>query len=92
MRSTDHNSSRCRTQPVPLGIIEAWLLPELDGTRDREALLVSLEKHVREGKIAFERQGSRVVDPSKIDECITEHIDTMPARLAAQKLVRVDAQ
>jgi methyltransferase-like protein/2-polyprenyl-3-methyl-5-hydroxy-6-metoxy-1,4-benzoquinol methylase len=74
-------------EPVPLGVVEAWLLPELDGTRDRDALRVVLREWVRQGKIAFERQGTRVVEPVDVEECIAEHLLAMPSRLAASKLV-----
>ena len=76
-------------EPVPLGVVESWLLPELDGTRDRAALIDSLERCVQEGKVAFERQGNRIVEPLKIRECAAEHVEGMIATLAARKLLRL---
>jgi methyltransferase-like protein len=79
-------------EPVPLGIVDAWLLPELDGSKDRAALIATLERHVAEGNIAFERQGSRVVESGEVRECIAEHVGTIAARLAAQKLLKLVAE
>ena len=75
-------------EPVPLGIVESWLLPELDGTKDEAALFDLLERYVQEGKIAFERQGARIVEPLKIRECIVEHAGRIKAVLTAQKLLK----
>ncbi|WP_028035822.1 hypothetical protein [Chelativorans sp. J32] len=79
-------------EPVPLGIVESSLLPELDGTKDRAVLFDLLERYVQEGKIAFERQRMRVTEPLKIEECIAEHVGGMIASLAAQKLLKARSQ
>lgn len=76
-------------EPVPLGIVDSWLLPELDGSKDRSALVASLQQRVQEGELAFERQGIRVVDPGDISACVSEHVDAIVARLAALKLLKV---
>jgi len=51
-----------------------------------------LERYVQEGKIAFERQGARIVEPLKIRECIVEHAGRIKAVLAAPKLLKTPRQ
>ncbi|WP_445082872.1 hypothetical protein [Chelativorans sp. YIM 93263] len=75
-------------EPVHLGVVDAWLLPELDGTKDQLTLLAALDRCVHEGKVAFERQGAPVVEPSTIRECVAEHVGALTARLAAQSKFR----
>ena len=60
-----------------LSPVDRHLLPLLDGTRDRDALVEELVAIDRENPIEFE------------GETLAEHVDAMPQRLAEMKLLRV---
>lgn len=74
-------------ETVPLSLVERWLLPELDGTRDRAALVESLQAHVQAGRVVFTRDG-QAVETSEIAACAAEHVDLMLARLPQLKLLK----
>jgi len=69
--------------PTP---VDRYLLPLLDGTRGRDALVDALLDVAREGLIWFQRNGKRVADEAELREALAEHVDAMPQRLAELKL------
>jgi methyltransferase-like protein len=77
---------------LPLSPLDRHLLPLLDGTRDRDALVEALLAIARPDLIRFERDGERISGDAKLRKTLAEHIDAMPQRLAEMKLLRtIDA-
>ena len=72
-----------------LSAADRHLLPLLDGTRDRDALMEALLPVTREGMIQFERDGTVASDEADVREALAAYIDTAPQRLAQLKLARV---
>jgi methyltransferase-like protein len=68
------------------GPVDRYLLPLLDGTRDRDALVEALLAVAREGLIWFQRDGERVADEATLRDVLAEHVDALPERLAELKL------
>jgi hypothetical protein len=73
---------------VALPVVERWLLPELDGSRDRAALIESLQAHVAAGHVAFQRDGKPITDAAGIAASAEEHVDAMLARILQSKLLK----
>jgi methyltransferase-like protein/SAM-dependent methyltransferase len=57
------------------------LLPLLDGTRDRDALLDALLAVHRENPIPIERDGTQVSGEAETRDALAEQIDALPERL-----------
>jgi methyltransferase-like protein len=76
---------------VPLTPFDRYLLPLLDGTRGRRALIEAMLNHARRHEIWFERSGRRLTDETELRTVIGRQIDDAPNRLAELKLVRADA-
>ena len=75
-------------ETVPLSPVDRYLLPLLDGTRDRDALVEALLDVARDDLIRFECDGTRVSGDAQLRAAVAERIDAMPQRLAAMKLLR----
>lgn len=73
-----------------LSPVDSHLLPLLDGTRDRDALVEALLALAREDLIQFERNGERLSGEAELRDAVAEHIDALPQRLARMKLLRVN--
>jgi methyltransferase-like protein/2-polyprenyl-3-methyl-5-hydroxy-6-metoxy-1,4-benzoquinol methylase len=73
-------------ETVFLGPVDRYLLPLLDGSRDRDALVDALLAVAREGLIFFQHDGERVADEATLREALAEHVDALPQRLAELKL------
>lgn len=73
---------------VPLSPVDRYLLPLLDGARDRDALVEALLDVARDDLIRFECDGTRVSGDTRLRAAVAEHIDAVPQRLAAMKLLR----
>jgi methyltransferase-like protein/2-polyprenyl-3-methyl-5-hydroxy-6-metoxy-1,4-benzoquinol methylase len=70
-----------------LSPVDRHLLPLLDGTRDRNALLEALLAIDRENPIGIEQDGKQVSGEAELRDALAEHIDAMPQRLAEMMLV-----
>jgi len=75
-------------ETLPLSPVDSYLLPLLDGTRDRDALVEALIGIAHEDLIRFERDGKPVSDEAELRDALTGYIDAMPQRLAEMKLLR----
>lgn len=75
-------------ETVPLSDADRYLIPMLDGTRDRDALVGALLPLIQQGAIKFERDGGAVTDESDIRAALAEFVDSAPERLEQMKLVR----
>jgi hypothetical protein len=70
-----------------LSPVDRYLLPLLDGTRDRDALLEALVAVDRENPLPIERDGTPVSGDRRL--ALAELVDALPHRLAEMKLLRV---
>jgi SAM-dependent methyltransferase len=73
-----------------LSPVDRHLLPLLDGTRDRDALVDALWAIDRENPIRIERDGKQVSGEAEMRNALAEHVDAVPQRLAEMKLLRVE--
>jgi methyltransferase-like protein/2-polyprenyl-3-methyl-5-hydroxy-6-metoxy-1,4-benzoquinol methylase len=69
-----------------LSPVDSHLLPLLDGTRDRSALLEALLTIDRENPLRIERDGKQVSGEAERSDALAEHIDALPQRLAEMML------
>jgi methyltransferase-like protein len=76
-------------EPLLPSPVDRHLLPLLDGTRDRDALLDALLAIDQESPIELERDGEQPSGETERREVMAEHVDTLPQRLAEMKLLRV---
>lgn len=72
-----------------LSPLDRHLLPLLDGTRDRAALLDALLDAVREHSLPVERDGTLVSGEAATRDALAEYVDALPQHLAEMKLLRV---
>lgn len=68
---------------------DRYLLPLLDGSRDRDALVDALVAVDREHPILIEHDGAPVTGESERHDAFAELVDTLPQRLTEMKLLRV---
>jgi methyltransferase-like protein/SAM-dependent methyltransferase len=77
---------------MPLSPADRHLLPLLDGTHDREALLEALVDAFRQNLIRIDRDDEQVVDEAEARQILAAEVDSLPQRLAELRLLRVDDQ
>jgi hypothetical protein len=87
-RDADASTFNVWHETVPLSPVDRYLLPLLDGTRDRDALVEALLAIAREDLIGVERGSERLPDDAELRDALAEHVDAVPQRLAAMKLLR----
>ena len=75
-------------ESVPLSATDRHLLPLLDGTHDRDALIATLLDATREGYVAFERDGQSLSAEADVRGAAEGHVDTLAERLTEMKLWR----
>jgi PKMT, C-terminal winged helix domain len=66
------------------------LLPLLDGTRDRDALVEELLTLARGDVITFERDGEQLSSRAELRTAVADYVDTMLERLTKLRLMRAD--
>jgi methyltransferase-like protein len=74
-----------------LSPVDRHLLPLLDGTHDRDALVEVLLAIDRENPIRIERDGEPLSGDAERRDALTEYVDSMPERLTELMLLRVGA-
>jgi hypothetical protein len=72
---------------LPLSAVDRYLLPLLDGRRDRQALLEALMNVVDQGLIRIDRDDGQTLDEEGIRDVLTQQIDALPQRLTEMKLM-----
>ena len=72
-----------------LSPVHRRLLPLLDGTRDRDALVEALLAVVREDTIPIEHDGKPVSGEAELRDAVIDYIDALPQLLTEMKLLRV---
>jgi len=70
-----------------LSPVDRHLLPLLDGTRDRGALVEALLEIAREDPIPID--GKQLTGEAELRDALAEHIDGLPQHLEEMKLLRV---
>jgi hypothetical protein len=73
-----------------LSIADRHLLPLLDGTRDRDALVDEMLSLARAEAIAFALDGARSSSRAELRTAVTEYVDTMLQRLTKLSLLGAD--
>jgi methyltransferase-like protein len=76
-------------EELTLSAVDRHLLPLLDGTRDRDALVNEILAAARKGLIQFQFDGRQLTGDTELRDAAAEHVDTLPARLVAMKLLRI---
>ena len=77
-------------ETLMLSPLDHHLLPLLDGTRDRDALVEALLVAVRENPIPIERDGHEASGEAEMRDVLVDYIDALPQHLADMKLLRAD--
>ncbi|MBV8967021.1 MAG: class I SAM-dependent methyltransferase [Mycobacteriaceae bacterium] len=75
-------------ETVPLSTVDRHLLPLLDGSRDRMALVQALLAVDGDDAIHIERDGRPLSGEAERRVALTEYVDTLPQRLAEMMLLR----
>ena len=79
-RERDASTFNLWHETLLLSPVDRHLLPLLDGTRDRDALLDALLAIAQEDPIPIEPDGAQVSDEAEMRGAIAEHVDTLPQR------------
>jgi methyltransferase-like protein len=74
---------------LPLSPVDRYLVPLLDGRRDRHALLEALVNVVDQDLIRIDRDDGQSLDEEGIRDVLAQQIDALPQRLSEMKLMRV---
>jgi methyltransferase-like protein len=72
---------------LPLSPVDRYLLPLLDGRRDRQALVDALVDVVGQDLIRIDRDDGQALDEESIRDMLAQQIDAMPQRLTEMKLM-----
>jgi methyltransferase-like protein len=72
-----------------LSPLDRHLLPLLDGTRDREALVEALLAVHRENPLQIDLDGRQVAGEAEMRDALADYIDALPQHLAEMKLLRI---
>jgi methyltransferase-like protein len=79
-------------ETLELAPLDRRLLPLLDGTRDRAALVEALVASVRADPIPVDRDGTPASGETEVRAALVEYVDELPHRLAEMKLVRISVR
>ena len=74
---------------LPLSPVDRYLLPLLDGRRNRQALVDALLDVVGQDLIRIDRDDGQVLDEKGIRDVLAQQIDALPQRLTEMKLMSV---
>ena len=74
---------------LPLSPVDRYLLPLLDGRRDRQALVEALLDVVGQDLIRIDCEDGQVLDERGIRDVLAQQIDALPQRLTEMKLMSV---
>jgi methyltransferase-like protein len=76
-------------EQLPLSPVDRYLLPLLDGSRDRDGLLAVLLDVAGQGLIHIEREDGQERDADAIRDVLAQWVDALPQRLEEMKLTSV---
>ncbi len=74
-------------ESVPLTALDRHLLPLLDGSHDRQALLDVAVNLFRENVIRIEHHDEELMDEAAVRDVLAEEVDALPNRLVESKLM-----
>jgi methyltransferase-like protein/protein-L-isoaspartate O-methyltransferase len=74
---------------LPLSPVDRYLLPLLDGRRDRQGLVEALMDIVGQDLIRIDRDDGQMLDEEGIRDVLAQQIDALPQRLTEMKLMSV---
>ena len=74
---------------LPLSPVDRYLLPLLDGRRDRHALVEALMDVVSQELIRIDRDDGQLLDEEGIRDVLAQQVDALPQRLTEMKLMGV---
>ena len=74
---------------LPLSPVDRYLLPLLDGRRDRQGLVDALLDVVGQDLIRIDRDDGQMLDEEDVRDVLAQQIDALPQRLAEMKLMSV---
>ena len=77
---------------MPLAPVDRYLVPLLDGTRNRDALLELLMAVYRQNLIQIDRDDGQPLSDADAREVLAREVADLPRRLAELRLLRVDDQ
>ena len=80
-------TTNARHETVSLNVVQRAILPDLDGTRCQASLVATVEQHVADGRIRFQKDGQPIEAAGEIDSAIREHITSALAGLAKSGLL-----
>jgi methyltransferase-like protein len=72
---------------LPLSAVDRYLLPLLDGHRDRQALVEALMDVVGQDLIRIDRDDGQMLDEEGIRDVLAQQVDALPQRLSEMKLM-----
>jgi methyltransferase-like protein len=72
---------------LPLSAVDRYLLPLLDGHRDRQALVEALMDVVGQDLIRIDRDDGQMLDEKGIRDVLAQQVDALPQRLTEMKLM-----
>jgi SAM-dependent methyltransferase len=76
-------------ETLELSPLDGLLVPLLDGTRDRDALIEALLASLRDHPDHLGPDGTPVLDEPTMRAALAEHVDGLPQRLKEMKLARI---
>lgn len=76
-------------ETLPLSPVDRHLLPLLDGTRDRDALIEDLLSALTDGEVEID--GTPVSGEAELRDAVTGLVDTLPERLVEMRLLSANA-
>ena len=74
---------------LPLSPVDRYLLPLLDGRRDRQGLVDALLDVVGQDLIRIDRDDGQMLDEEDVRDVLAQQIDALPQRFAEMKLMSV---
>ncbi|MGE0384757.1 MAG: methyltransferase regulatory domain-containing protein [Gammaproteobacteria bacterium] len=80
-------ATNLRHDSVALGPFDAVLLPLLDGSRDRAALIDALSAAIADGRLVMHRNEDKVTDPDEVRGLTAQALEVALSQLAAKMLL-----
>jgi methyltransferase-like protein len=74
---------------LPLAAVDRYLLPLMDGHRDRQALVEALMDVVGQDLIRIDRDDGQMLDDEGVRDVLAQQVDALPQRLTEMKLMGV---
>ena len=73
------SSANLHHERIDFDVVAQVVMPLLDGTNDKDALIAAVTAVAAAGRISFQRAGVTVTDPAAVADCASEHVDRVLA-------------